>query len=86
MLGLFQQDADKFLTGDSSSDQLAVDIDGLVAERNQARADKNWARADEIRDQLGLSKKVFKKALGGLYKNGLVKLGDQKVTLIKGCD
>jgi cysteinyl-tRNA synthetase len=52
VLGLFQQDADKFLTGDNSSDQLAVDIDGLVAERNQARADKNWARADEIRDQL----------------------------------
>jgi cysteinyl-tRNA synthetase len=52
VLGLFQQDADKFLTGDSSSDQLAVDIDGLVAERNQARADKNWALADEIRDQL----------------------------------
>ena len=52
VLGLFQQDADKFLTGDSSSDQLAVDIDSLVAERNQARADKNWARADEIRDQL----------------------------------
>lgn len=52
VLGLFQQDADKFLTGDNSSEQLAVDIDGLVAERNQARADKNWARADEIRDQL----------------------------------
>ncbi len=52
VLGLFQQDADKFLTGDNSADQQAIDIDGLVAERNQARADKNWARADEIRDQL----------------------------------
>lgn len=52
VLGLFQQDADKFLTGDDSADQQTIDIDGLVAERNQARADKNWARADEIRDQL----------------------------------
>jgi cysteinyl-tRNA synthetase len=27
-------------------------IDGLIAERNKARTDKNWARADEIRQQL----------------------------------
>ena len=37
---------------------------------------------DEIRDQLGLSKKVFKKALGGLYKDGLVELGDQRIKLL----
>ena len=52
VLGLFQQDADKFLTGDGDSDQQADYIDNLVVERNQARADKNWARADEIRDEL----------------------------------
>jgi len=28
------------------------DIEKLIQERNQARTDKNWARADEIRDQL----------------------------------
>ena len=38
---------------------------------------------DLIRSQLGLSKKVFKKALGGLYKDGLVKLEDQGVSLLK---
>ena len=52
VLGLFQQDADKFLTGDGDSDQQADYIDNLAVERNQARADKNWARADEIRDEL----------------------------------
>jgi cysteinyl-tRNA synthetase len=52
VLGLFQQDADAFLVGDTASDDEAAEIDALVAERNQARADKNWARADEIRDQL----------------------------------
>lgn len=31
---------------------LADDIQTLIDERNQARADKNFARADEIRDQL----------------------------------
>jgi cysteinyl-tRNA synthetase len=52
VLGLFQQDADAFLVGDVDSDDEATEIDALVAERDQARADKNWARADEIRDQL----------------------------------
>ena len=28
------------------------EIDALIAERNEARAAKNWARADEIRDIL----------------------------------
>ena len=27
-------------------------MDQLIAERNQARKDKNFARSDEIRDQL----------------------------------
>ena len=27
-------------------------VDALMAEREQARAEKDWARADEIRDQL----------------------------------
>jgi cysteinyl-tRNA synthetase len=35
-----------------SDDVDGAEIDALIAERNQARADKNWARADEIRDQL----------------------------------
>lgn len=52
VLGLFQQDADAFLVGDNASDAEAAEIDALIAERNQARTDKNWARADEIRDQL----------------------------------
>ncbi len=30
----------------------AQEVDGLLVERTQARADKNWARADEIRDIL----------------------------------
>lgn len=52
VLGLFQQEADAFLLGEQASDDEAVEIEALIAERNQARADKNWARADEIRDKL----------------------------------
>ncbi|MBE9486180.1 MAG: hypothetical protein IMY82_03300 [Chloroflexi bacterium] len=36
-----------------------------------------------IRSRLGLSKKQFKKALGGLYKDGLVELGHKGVRLLK---
>ncbi|MBT8493218.1 MAG: cysteine--tRNA ligase [Deltaproteobacteria bacterium] len=32
-------------------------VDALIAERSQARADKNWQRADEIRDEL-ISKSI----------------------------
>ncbi len=37
-----------------SKKEAALDetVEALIAERNQARQEKNWARADEIRDQL----------------------------------
>ena len=38
---------------------------------------------DLIRSQLGLSKKQFKKALGGLYKDGQVELSEQGVRLLQ---
>ena len=33
-------------------EELGADIEALIAERQEARAAKNFARADEIRDQL----------------------------------
>lgn len=53
-LGLLQLDPDAALQGvPANSDALsAEEIDALIAERIVARADKNWARSDEIRDQL----------------------------------
>ena len=33
-------------------EMLDEDIEALIAERQQARKDKNFARADEIRDEL----------------------------------
>ena len=64
VLGLFQQQADAFLVGDAANDDNAAEIDALVAERNQARADKNWARADEIRDLLTEKGIVLEDAAG----------------------
>lgn len=36
----------------SDEDDLHEDVEKLIAERNEARKSKNWARADEIRDEL----------------------------------
>ncbi|MFD1137898.1 cysteine--tRNA ligase [Paenibacillus urinalis] len=36
----------------SDEDDLHEDVEKLIAERNEARKTKNWARADEIRDEL----------------------------------
>ncbi|MCQ2567259.1 MAG: cysteine--tRNA ligase [Mogibacterium sp.] len=44
VLGIFQQNEEEAGIGD--------DIQALVDERQAARKEKNWARADEIRDQL----------------------------------
>ena len=52
ILGILTLSPNEFLRRDESVDLDEVIIDGLVADRNEARKEKNWARADEIRDQL----------------------------------
>lgn len=52
ILGILQEAPESFLKGEEENDLSSSDIEGLIAERNQARQDKNWQRADEIRDQL----------------------------------
>lgn len=52
MLGLLQKNPEAWLTAGAEGDIGAAEIESLIAERNQARTDKNWARCDEIRDQL----------------------------------
>ena len=47
LLGILQEDPDAWFQGDGDEA-----IDALVAERTVARADKNFTRADEIRDEL----------------------------------
>ena len=53
-LGLLQDDPETALQGLPSDDDSidAAAIDSLIAERDAARAEKNWQRSDEIRDQL----------------------------------
>jgi cysteinyl-tRNA synthetase len=50
ILGCLQDEPQAFLQSDSGIDAAAVE--GLIAKRNQARADKDWGAADAARDAL----------------------------------
>ena len=53
ILGILQQDPeDWFQTGVGGDELDAEAIEALIAERVQAKLDKNYARSDEIRDEL----------------------------------
>lgn len=51
VLGLLQGDAEAFLQSGASDDDVA-EIEALIAQRNTARANKDWAAADAARDAL----------------------------------
>ena len=51
ILGLLLQDPEVFLQG-QAPDEDVKKIEELVKEREQARRDKNWKKADDIRSQL----------------------------------
>ena len=51
VLGLLQDDPDAFLKGEAAGGEEAG-IQALIALRDQARADKDWAESDRIRDEL----------------------------------
>ena len=52
ILGLLQENPELFLQAGNSDAISAKEIGNLIAERIQAKADKNFARADEIRKSL----------------------------------
>ena len=64
VLGILQGSADAFLTRGAEGVDAAL-IDDLIAQRKQARADKNWALADEIRDRLTAMKVVVEDGADG---------------------
>lgn len=51
VLGMLQGDAEQFLQSGASDDEVA-EIEALIAKRNSARANKDWAAADAARDAL----------------------------------
>ena len=65
VLGVLQAVPEDFLRSDQSFEIDETAIDQLIAEREKARLDKNWGRADEIRDQLLAMKVVVEDDVGG---------------------
>ena len=63
LIGILQLDPAEFLQGGGDSDEVA-EIEALIAQRNQARADKNWALADEARDKLTAMNIVLEDSAG----------------------
>ena len=51
VLGIAQQEPDAFLKGEQDDDEVAQ-IEALIEQRKVARANKDWAAADEARDAL----------------------------------
>ncbi len=52
LLGILQEDPDQHFTRGGSDSLSNADIDALIDARNEARAAKDFARADAIRDEL----------------------------------
>ena len=65
VLGVLQAVPADFLRSDQSLEIDETTIDQLIAEREKARLDKNWGRADEIRDQLLAMKIIVEDDVGG---------------------
>ena len=63
LIGLLQVDLATWFQGGEDLDDAA--IDALIAEREQARTDRDFARADEIRDQLAAMGVVLEDGAGG---------------------
>ena len=66
ILGLLQDEPDQFLKGGADLGGVSeAEIERLIAARIQAKADKNWAQADAIRDQLKQQGILLEDVVGG---------------------
>lgn len=65
ILGVLQENPEVFLQAGSSGQIAADDVERLVAERIQAKKDKKYARADEIRKELLLAGVVLEDSRDG---------------------
>ncbi len=52
LLGILQMDAESWFAGNNDSELSADDIESLLKQRDEARASRDFATADSIRDQL----------------------------------
>ena len=65
ILGIAQNSPEDFLHGHSGDDEETALIEALIKQRNDARAAKDWASADEARDKLAAMKVVLEDSANG---------------------
>ncbi|TRX73377.1 cysteine--tRNA ligase [Pseudomonas mangiferae] len=65
VLGVLQLEPEAFLQAGAANRVDATQVDALIQARLQARADKNWAESDRIRDQLSALGVVLEDGKGG---------------------
>ena len=65
LLGLLRNDPEAWFAGDGAGDLAAADIDALIAERNDARAARDFQKADAIRDRLAGAGIIIEDGAGG---------------------
>ncbi|MBI3144776.1 MAG: cysteine--tRNA ligase [Pseudogulbenkiania sp.] len=66
VLGLLQRDPLEFLQGGAADAELSADeIEALIQARRDARATKNWAESDRIRDELAAKGVVLEDSAQG---------------------
>ncbi|WP_222908293.1 cysteine--tRNA ligase [Pseudomonas sp. DNDY-54] len=64
-LGVLQLEPNEFLQGGAKGSVDPGEVDALISARLQARAEKNWAESDRIRDQLTAMGVVLEDGKGG---------------------
>lgn len=65
LMGLLQADPEQWFKAGGNDELSETEIESLIAERQQAKLDKNYARADEIRNHLSRSGVVLEDAREG---------------------
>jgi uncharacterized protein len=69
--------------GHKATEDIAVKILEFLEDNNGFYALNDKTPSEKIHELFGVSKKKFKIALGGLYKQRLIKVSDEGVTLVK---
>jgi len=64
-MGLLQSDPEEWFAGDVEGELSADDIGALIEKRNAARAAKDFASADAVRDQLAAAGIKIEDGAGG---------------------
>ena len=65
LMGVLGGDPEAWFAGDVEGDMPADDIEALIAERNEARAAKDFQKADAIRSQLAEAGVIIEDGAGG---------------------